>query len=1196
MAEPEDQADGRSQQEGQQSSAEEDSEQQYTEGPEVSPQLEDNGQEIDEGRDPTRSPEEDITTEGGGGSEGEMMDAEKVSTDGEAISEGEVGSNGETPPETEVEFIGETAPDTDVEFIGETSPGTDVEPTGESIQETEVESIGEATPGMDVEPIKKTMTELNVESIGEETSETDVDSIRKALRGIDLESITVAYPPKKAKHRKVRPQAEVESTGRAAPEGELEVSDHEKVEALLDELDELSEIVSSPEVSYSDISPLEMGEDDTNVSATSTDTFQQGIYEPIEPIEPTEPPEPAEPPKPAETPEDSTVRAPAHPYQRDFPMGARHRFRLSIMGSLTPSDTDDLPLETDEPPQQESVQSTPRALEETRIQFLDQVQSLSPEALLDRATEGSDEAEEEGSQLIVLDPDHPLMIRFQEALKGYLNRQMDKLKLDVQELDVATKQTRSQRQELGVNLYGVQQHLARLQMQLEKSHDRHSLVACERRRKEEELQCARSVYNKTCQTANEERKKLAALQTEVESLALHLFYMQNIEQDVRDDIQVMKQVVRKTETEKMHAEVEKKKQDLFVDQLTERSHQLEENIALFEAQYLSQAEDTRVLKKAVTEAITEIDTIAVEKKRILQQWTTSLVGMKHRNEAYKTVMDALRECQHQVKSTDSEIEVCKKSIMQEEEKNEKLARLLNRAETEATLVQKMTAQCLSKQEALQTEFNTYQLALQDTEEMLNKGYVEHSAVLSELQATRQAFHQEQELRQKMDMSMVDKLQEQGTSSKMTKYFHQLLRKLQKENTNLVTHLSKIDGDIAQATLDITNTNCKIDMHKKKLTEEYNTGVAEAQMTWLRLQQELVQVTHEREEQLVSVDQLKKEVHIMEQKKLRIESKIAHEKKEQKIVSRHMRDLDNDLSKLNMLLDKNRCSSEELEQNNIATETEFLRTLKDSERETIQMQEKLMELSEEKATLLNSFMEAEHQIMLWEKKIQLAKEMRSSVDSETGQTEIRAMKAEIHRMKVRHGQLLKQQEKMIRDMELAVARRETIVVQAEGQSKIDKKVITKTEFHYQQRELQKKVREMHKATDDCTNTISELEETQKFLSSSLQEKQQLLSEMQATTDVLEEEINQLTALKRQNLLEIVTLQTRGKHLQAAIEGKYVFLHRNSRSQLMERKRLSVRLSQLNKVLSSVQEDYPQYQEVLQSIQQKIATKLETPEPS
>lgn len=38
-----------------------------------------------------------------------------------------------------------------------------------------------------------------------------------------------------------------------------------------------------------------------------------------------------------------------------------------------------------------------------------------------------------------------------------------------------------------------------------------------------------------------------------------------------------------------------------MDQLTERAHQLEENISLFEAQYLSQAEDTRILRKAVSE-------------------------------------------------------------------------------------------------------------------------------------------------------------------------------------------------------------------------------------------------------------------------------------------------------------------------------------------------------------------------------------------------------------------------------------------------------------------------------------------------------------------------------------------------------------------------------------------------------------------
>lgn len=38
-------------------------------------------------------------------------------------------------------------------------------------------------------------------------------------------------------------------------------------------------------------------------------------------------------------------------------------------------------------------------------------------------------------------------------------------------------------------------------------------------------------------------------------------------------------------------------------------------------------------------------------------------------------------------------------------------------------------------------------------------------------------------------------------------------------------------------------------------------------------------------------------------------------------------------------------------------------------------------------------------MGWEKRIQIAKEMKAAVDSENGQGEIKEMKFEIHRMKV-----------------------------------------------------------------------------------------------------------------------------------------------------------------------------------------------------
>ena len=66
-------------------------------------------------------------------------------------------------------------------------------------------------------------------------------------------------------------------------------------------------------------------------------------------------------------------------------------------------------------------------------------------------------------------------------------------------------------------------------------------------------------------------------------------------------------------------------------------------------------------------------------------------------------------------------------------------------------------------------------------------------------------------------------------------------------------------------------------------------------------------------------------------------------------------------------------------------------------------------------------------MLWEKKTQLAREARDAVDSEVRHGEIHSMKAEIHRMEVRYAQLMRQQEKMVQDMEKSVFKRECIIV-------------------------------------------------------------------------------------------------------------------------------------------------------------------------
>lgn len=63
-------------------------------------------------------------------------------------------------------------------------------------------------------------------------------------------------------------------------------------------------------------------------------------------------------------------------------------------------------------------------------------------------------------------------------------------------------------------------------------------------------------------------------------------------------------------------------------------------------------------------------------------------------------------------------------------------------------------------------------------------------------------------------------------------------------------------------------------------------------------------------------------------------------------------------------------------------------------------------------MLSDIIEAEREIMLWERRIQLEREMHDVLDPEAGQDVVSAMKKEIHRMELRHADLMKIQERLI----------------------------------------------------------------------------------------------------------------------------------------------------------------------------------------
>lgn len=152
-------------------------------------------------------------------------------------------------------------------------------------------------------------------------------------------------------------------------------------------------------------------------------------------------------------------------------------------------------------------------------------------------------------------------------------------------------------------------------------------------------------------------------------------------------------------------------------------------------------------------------------------------------------------------------------------------------------------------------------------------------------------------------------------------------------------------------------------------------------------------------------------------------------------------------------------------------------------------------------------------MIWEKRIQIAKEMKAAVDSEAGQGEIREMKYEIHRMRVRYAELMKQQEKLVRDMEASVSRRDMIITRGDFTNK-NPNVITQGKLQREIADLQKRIKETNGDAGKLESEIRLLKDKQQQLAKILEDKQKTIETLQEQSETKNSEVDDLNRKKQE----------------------------------------------------------------------------------
>ncbi len=310
---------------------------------------------------------------------------------------------------------------------------------------------------------------------------------------------------------------------------------------------------------------------------------------------------------------------------------------------------------------------------------------------------------------------HPLMDRAQKALVKELKETNYRLTVELLDKKEDLKRLTKEREDLGVQLYGLQQQLARIQLTLENAHNEFNGIV-DARLSEEELLKDVNKNNSEQQALFEEYKKQHKKYCqELDSLNETIRQIQQYNEQVKSEIAISRRAAYKTEQNMQEIEKVKENQDSLVDNLNKQISSLQEQIQFVVKQYDIQKKETDDASVIVMQTVKELELIGTEKQQLMIQWKAALSGLSRRDEALAQASQTLASAESAVHDYDVEIEASRRELQREQAKHETLVNLRDRLENELSWVDEGLNKIRQERVALQERYTLLTKSLAQTE-------------------------------------------------------------------------------------------------------------------------------------------------------------------------------------------------------------------------------------------------------------------------------------------------------------------------------------------------------------------------------------------------------------------------------------------------------------------------------------------------
>jgi coiled-coil domain-containing protein 40 len=512
--------------------------------------------------------------------------------------------------------------------------------------------------------------------------------------------------------------------------------------------------------------------------------------------------------------------------------------------------------------------------------------------------ESDDEYYENPVDLIKEFGTHPLMERAQKALTAQLKETQQRLQVQLQKKEDDLKRAAVERETLGVQLYGLQQQLARVQISLENAHNDYNSSVDARLQEEELLGNLISNNGEEASLIEEHKKQQKSYAVELESLRETIKQIEAYNDEVKSEIAVTRRATYKAEQSMQQLENNKENQDLYVDSLNKQVKQLQEHSDLTMEQVELQKKETKDAKAVLQDTVDELELIASEKKQLMSRWTSALGGLSRRDEALAQATQTIKVAESAVHDYDVQIEATRREIQIEQGKHEGLVSMRDRLENELQWVEENLTKIRVERDQLQERYTLLTKSLAQTDAEARKLDIVAKSLDADADALAQNLVLVTQERQNMEDEVQITLSARTNVSKATENLMKEQSKFLKKAHDRENEGNEVENSIARMKVDRLNA-CSLN---DQLQEQHGVVLKELEEKEAMIgkyQLEIRQRNDEVEKKMYRVDRLNKKFDKMvdsaggEENLGPLENIISNLNKEAEVVLTECKELERD---------------------------------------------------------------------------------------------------------------------------------------------------------------------------------------------------------------------------------------------------------------------------------------------------------------